>query len=233
MKRAPNQNAPEASQDGGQDDNPESGSNVVELVNPIVQNDEQTKESAESGAALAASGQEEQIEHGSPPNSDDPEAPFGRRVDGTPAKKRGRRPASVSDESDKQRQKLRSVTGSTPRAKPAPPQLGAPVLAVVNYQAMGQTVADLWFNAGTVILGDEWKPNIQEGEHLAVAGAFTSYFRSVQMRDLPPLFALCFVLGTYTLKRAAQPTIRTKLQRAGLWFKENLKIPRIRLGGGN
>lgn len=154
----------------------------------------------------------------------DPAAPLGYLADGvTPRKSnRGRKAASVSDESDKQRNRLRSVTPS--KARPAKVAAEITPLAVVNYQAMGESVASMWFHGGEMVFGPEWAPDTKEGEHLAVAGAFRDYFKATNMRDLPPGFALCFVLGVYSLKRANKPTVKTKLQGMGLWLKTNLRI---------
>ncbi len=192
----------------------------------VGQRVEQEQGDNAQSAAAAESGdqQEREQEHaGTPPT---PEAPFGYKKDGTPRiSNAGRRPVSASDESDKQRARLRSVSPGARREKqPAP--IAVTPLAVVNYQAMGESVASMFFSVGTLALGPDWEPDTKEGEHLAVAGAFRDYFKATNMRDLPPGFALCFVLGVYTLKRAAKPTIKSKLQGAGLWLKNNLRIRR-------
>ena len=93
---------------------------------------------------------------------------------------------------------------------------------------MGDAVASVFFSTGIMLLGDEFAPDTQEGEHLAVSGAFRDYFKATQMRDLPPGFALCFVLGVYTLKRAAKPTIKSKLRGFGLGVKN--VVSKMRFG---
>lgn len=150
-----------------------------------------------------------------------PDAPYGLKSDGTPAAKRGPKPKSASDERDKQRARLRSVTPTTAKPKKVSPVEVTP-LAVVNYQAMGESVASMFFHSGELVLGEEWAPDVQKGEHLAVAGAFRDYFKSIQARDLPPGIALCFVLGIYTLKRATKPTIKGRLVQFGLWVKSKM-----------
>ena len=158
-------------------------------------------------------------------------APYGLRADGTPAKKRGRPPgpantaakSAASDEQGKQHARLKSVSpgkGKRPSQIPIAPT----ALAVVNYQAMGETVAGLFFNVGVMALGEDWEPDTKEGEHLAVAGAFRDYFKSIQAKDLPPGFALVAVLAIYSLKRVGKPTVKSRLQKIGLWFKDNMRI---------
>lgn len=163
---------------------------------------------------------------------DDPEvsqdaAPYGLRADGTPAKKRGRKPKSTQDEADKQRARLRSVSaGKGLPQKVQTPEVN-PALAVVNYQALGETAANLFFNIGTMALGEGWQPDNQ-GEALAVAGAFRDYFKSQQIKDIPPGLALTLVITSYSLSHAQKPTVKSRLQKVGAWFKEKAKSVRIR-----
>lgn len=180
-----------------------------------------------NGAPSDQSPQEPQPEQGEPTAEGDDvaheSAPYGLKADGTPAAKRGPKPKSAGNEGDKQRARLRSVSpGKGAPQKPVP--MAAEALAVVNYQAMGEMVAGVWFNAGQMLLGEEWAPDVKGGEHLAVAGAFRDYFKAQQIKDLPPGFALVAVLGIYTLKRANRPTIREKLQGVGAWLKQNLRF---------
>jgi hypothetical protein len=172
---------------------------------------------------------EQQPSEGVEQSNLDSDAPFGRRVDGSPMLKRGRprKSEAAAQETAKQRAKLRSVTQSTHKAKAkfsAAPTITP--LTVVNYQAMGETAAGLWFSVGTMAVGPEWQPDVAEGEPQAVAGAFRDYFKAINMRDLPPAFALCVVLTVYTMKRVNKPTVRGKLQLLGAWVKG--KIPKRR-----
>jgi hypothetical protein len=155
-------------------------------------------------------------------------APYGFRADGvTPKAKPGRPPKDVAaaQAREQQRARLRSVTPGQGKPQKQTPIAVTP-LAVVNYEAMGQAVASMWFNGGEMLLGPEWAPNTQEGEHTAVAGAFATYFKAVQMKDLPPGIALCFVLGIYTLKRATKPTVKSKLELFGAWVKSKMAFGR-------
>ena len=149
------------------------------------------------------------------------DAPFGYRADGTPRISNAGRKSNpgVVAERAKQRQRLKSVTPS--KTKPTRPEQApqVPALAIVNYQAMGEAVASMFFSVGVLALGPDWEPDRAEGEPQAVAGAFRDYFKATNMRDLPPGFALCFVLSVYTLKRASKPTIAGKLSLFGAWVK--------------
>lgn len=148
----------------------------------------------------------------------DADAPYGRRVDGTPAMKRGPKPRGASDEKDKQRARLRSVSQPAPKAAKVTAPNVSPV-AIVNYQAMGESAASIFFGVGTLAFGDDWQPDTANGEHLVVAAGFRDYFKAKEWKDLPPGFALCFILGTYAIKRASKPTMRSKLQGAAAWVK--------------
>lgn len=157
------------------------------------------------------------------------EAPYGYRADGvTPRKTPGGRPTleqAAANERDKQRARLRSVTPNKVKPQAAQP-MQTTALAVVNYQAMGESVASLWFNGGVAVFGPEWEPDMEQGEHLAVASAFRDYFKAINAKDLPPGFALCFVLSVYTLKRTNRPTIKQKLQNFGEWARSKVRRTR-------
>ncbi len=155
------------------------------------------------------------------------DAPYGLKADGTPAKKRGRprKDEAAQAESDKQRARLRSVTPSTHKPpREAPVKVTA--LAVVNYQALGETAASIWFNVPTMVLGEDWLPDEKTGEPQAIAGAFRDYFRATNVKDIPPGFALTMALTIYALKRAQKPTVAQKLQGLGGWLKN--KVSKLR-----
>ena len=223
--------ADNSAENGAAEQQPSEGAPVAQVGDPVVSPDQGAGQQTEVDADPAGDDPAET-------HSDDPSAPYGRDATGaalapygylkdgtTPARKRGRKAASVSEERDKQRARLRSVTQAPPRAqKPAP--IASPALAVVNYQAMGEAVASMWFSTGEMILGPEWAPDTAGGEHLAVAHAFRDYFKANNYRDLPPGFALCFVLSVYTLKRATKPTIKSKLAGFAAWAKSKVKFLR-------
>lgn len=196
--------------------NQTGGTPIADVCDPVEQ-----KDMSEAGETPEPSSQEEPEQN----QEVDQEAPYGRRADGTPAAKRGpKTSAGASDERNKQRARLKSVSPGKALPKKIPAIESPTPLAVVNYQAMGEMVAGVWFNGGIMLLGEEWAPDIKAGEHLAVAGAFRDYFKAMNYKDLPPGFALVAVLSLYTLKRAPAPGIKTKLQRVGLWLKTNVRL---------
>lgn len=157
------------------------------------------------------------------------EAPYGYLADGvTPAKKRGPKPKSDAskDEKAKQRSRLRSVSPGKGLPQKVP-TIGADPLAVVNYQAMGEMCSNLFVNLGVMVLGKEWEPDDQ-GELLALSAGFRDYLKATGAKDLPPGFALTAIVSVYIIKRAARPTIGTKLKVIGGWFKDKLSIFRRR-----
>lgn len=156
-----------------------------------------------------------------PSTSIDPEAPYGRKKDGTPAKRRGAKPKA------EQAERLNSVTPAP--ALPQgnfgvrPPQKAMPVLAAVatDYQAMGHTAANLWFNVGEMLFGEDWRPTEPEVRPIGVA--FTDYFRAKEVKQFDPGIILLIALGSYSIARANKPTVRSKLAGLTQWLKN--KIP--------
>lgn len=141
----------------------------------------------------------------------DASAPHGLKTDGTPAKKRGRPPKSDTD----QRERLASVTPKPVRPQPTV----APVAMLADYNALGEQAANLWFGVGCVLLGDDWQPDTEQGEHVAVSGAFRDYFKASGVVQIPPSWGLVLVLGAYTAKRVSRPTVRSKISGVWTWVK--------------
>ena len=152
----------------------------------------------------------------------DPEAPYGRNKDGTPAKKRGRKGGDTSS-------RLDSVTPAPPRVKPqAPPTPNISAIVVppsipVDYDALGGVVANLWFNGGVMILGTEWEPDTARGEHVTVKNAFRDYFKSKSITELDPGLMLFVTLSSYALARVQKPTIQERTRSMWTWIKTKIK----------
>jgi len=152
----------------------------------------------------------------------DPEAPYGRKADGTPRAKPGRKSAGAA-----QRERLESVTPAPPRVdKPraiAPPAPVAPPPSIpVDYTGLGRTAANLWFNVGQIPFGEDWAPNTEAKEHEIVAGAFRDYFKAKNVSEIDPTVSLCLVLGSYTLARVTKPTIKSRIAGAWVWLKSKV-----------
>lgn len=140
----------------------------------------------------------------------DPDAPYGRKADGTPAKKRGRKsPNESGDLFDR----LDSVTQSTLR-----PQREKPIPTVqtiaTDYRPVANLAAGLWFGVPQVFLGEDWKP--EKDDEPLIAKAFHDYFKAKGIAEIDPGVALLLVLGSYTAVRVNRPTIK---ERVSKWFQ--------------
>jgi hypothetical protein len=116
--------------------------------------------------------------------------------------------------------RLNGVTPPPP--KPAPvlaPQIAAQKL--VDYETLGQTAANLWFNVGHLALGDDWIPAPQE--IMPVKNAFRDYFKTTNISEIPPAWNLVLVLGGYTLARLQKPTVKSRFNLALTWIKGKLR----------
>lgn len=117
-------------------------------------------------------------------------------------------------------ERLNSVT-QAPQRQPkivAPPVI---TTKVVNYDEMGKVAATLFFGVGEMVLGADWAP--ENDEPKIVSGAFGAYFKSVNMTDIPPGFALSIVLVSYAAQRVQRPTIKSRISGAMLWTKNKIK----------
>lgn len=147
------------------------------------------------------------------------DAPWGRKADGTPRKKPGRRGA---DDMGATYDRLNSV-GSPPPRRPAPPpseSLPEPEPAIApDYDQIGKIAAGVFFATGEAAFGADWSPDTANKEHLQIANAFSKYFESQQLSDISPGWALVLTLGSYTIKRFHKPTIRERVSAGVTWLK--------------
>lgn len=152
-----------------------------------------------------------------PTGSEDELAPYGRRADGTPRQKPGRKSASAQTDA-----RLESVTPAPPRVTRAIPMAApAPIAVSVDYKALGETAATLWFNVPQPLLGEEWGPN--DSEPRLIADAFTRYFKATGVNDIPPGMALVLVLTSYTMARMTKPTIKDRFVMGWKWISSKIK----------
>jgi len=146
----------------------------------------------------------------------DPDAPFGRKKDGTPAKKRGRHSGSAQVD---QFARLDSVSPTAPRQARSVPTTQAPAIAV-DYRALGETAANLWFNVPQIIFGEDWAPESNEVQ--PVAKGFTDYFKANGVTEINPTIALLLVLGSYSVVRINKPTVKDRLSKGFQWIKSKI-----------
>lgn len=167
-----------------------------------------------------------QVDLSDPPKDSTIDAPYGYNKDGTPAKKRGRKPKDEADGTADAFARLSSVRPAGPRPVPIPGQIPAPAAIPTDYKALGDTAANLWFNVGQIPFGDDWAPNTDIGEHLIISKGFRDYFQAKGVTQLDPTLSLCLVLGSYTLSRINKPTIKDKVSRGWFWLKS--KMPKVK-----
>jgi hypothetical protein len=91
----------------------------------------------------------------------------------------------------------------------------------VDYVAQGRLGATVFFGAGVGVFGPDWEPEGNEPNE--IAGAFSRYFESQQIQDVPPGWALVIALGGYALRRANKPTIKERAASAYLWVKAKFR----------
>lgn len=163
---------------------------------------------SDAGAAGASS-------PSSDPSALDPDAPWGRKPDGTPRSKPGRKPSVKADPASVTRNPRPRVSSSQ---SPAP----APSATPITPEAAANVAANLWFNVGVLVLSEEWAPDTAAGEHVAVRDAFKDYFQAKGVVQVSPEVALCIVLGGYTIKRVQRPTIKSKLKGAWTWVSTKI-----------
>ena len=136
---------------------------------------------------------------------DEKGAPHGLRKDGTPAKKRGRKPGQVNDATD---------TSSAPA--PAP----APMVSPVDYAQMARQLTNLQLNIAVNALGPDWKPNEEAGEAKQICAAWESYLRAKNVAQLSPEMLLLVVQSCYVLPRLPKPETKSRIRRFIEWTRD-------------
>lgn len=156
--------------------------------------------------------------------ADDIEAPYGRKADGTPRAKPGRK-GGGDGKRDAQRSRLNSVSQAGPRP-PSPPPINTPAVISADYEQLGKTAATLFFGCGEMVFGNDWAPTSADEAH-SVAFAFRDYFKAKQIEQIDPTVGLMLILGSYTAVRITKPTVKSRLMGAFSWLKSNLRIPKL------
>lgn len=79
----------------------------------------------------------------------------------------------------------------------------------------GGAAAQMLITAGMLLGGEEWKPVKDEkagiDEQAILAGAFGEYFKTKEVKDVPPGVALTFALMLYIAPRFAMPQTQAKV----------------------
>lgn len=97
----------------------------------------------------------------------------------------------------------------------------------VDHAAMAAVVFDMSTSAAVVAIGEEWKPS-NSAEREMVVSAIAAYFKSKDVKDVPPALMLSFVVLAYSLPRLTKPNTSNKLKLAWQWVKVKLLTKRVK-----
>lgn len=97
----------------------------------------------------------------------------------------------------------------------------------VDHAAMAAVVFDMSTSAAVVAIGEEWKPS-NPAEREMVVSAIAAYFKSKDVKDVPPGLMLSFVVLAYSLPRFSKPNTSGKLKLAWQWVKVKFLTKRIK-----
>ena len=98
--------------------------------------------------------------------------------------------------------------------------------AATDYVALSNVTFDTAVAVLTMAFGPEWQPSSPE-EKNAVVVCLENYYRTKQVKDIPPGVLLAVVCLSYAAPRVKHPNTAGKLKNAWLWFK--IKILRRKL----
>lgn len=147
----------------------------------------------------------------------DPEAPYGRNKDGSPARKRGRKTGSA----DGQFARLDSVTESSQSQAHRLPK-GIKSGIVTDYRPIANLATGLWIGIPQIIFGEDWKAE-NEGQEKVIADAFHNYFKAKGITEISPEIALSLALGSYAIVRVNKPTVKNRIESGVAWLKAKIK----------
>lgn len=147
----------------------------------------------------------------------DPDAPYGRNKDGSPAKKRGRKAPTSGDLFDR----LDSVTPSTAsQARPLPNAARSAI--VTDYRPVASLATGLFIAVPQMFLGADWAPEDAASEKI-IADAFYNYFRAKGISEMSPELALGIALGSHAVSRINKPTVKGRIAQGVEWIKSTIK----------
>lgn len=134
--------------------------------------------------------------------------------DGSPRINRDGYIAGKPGRPDKQ-EKPAGTSGPGPQAQPTTEKK-----SVNQDHAMAKLTTNLFFKLGISAFGDEWMPRVytvpQAGitinEQDEIMNAFDQYFRSKNIQDLTPGWALVLSLGSFASARMIQPKTQGRLK---------------------
>lgn len=82
-----------------------------------------------------------------------------------------------------------------------------------------------FYTIGTLALGDEWQPDggLNGSEHKNNTNVLYQYYKTKNIKDIPPSFALIICALGYSLKRFSKPSTKTRLKMFFLWANDKIK----------
>jgi len=195
-------------------------SNAVQETLPVVDT-QQGVPLADANVSTSGPPTDSPAISGNQSDERDPEAPYGRKPDGTPRGKPGRKPASGAGDDPAKRERLASVTQAAPRTSSEPaPSVGQHTQAsrLVDYKGMGKACAALFIGTGCMILGQDFKPDSRE-EFNEVAESFAVWCEAEEITKISPTAAMCVTLFGYTFGKLQKPTVKTRAELFWSWLK--------------
>jgi hypothetical protein len=89
---------------------------------------------------------------------------------------------------------------------------------IVDYSKLANVTFDVSTGVLCGIFGPEWKPESEE-EKKSVVEPLAAYYRSKEIKDLPPGMMVVIVVAAYSARRIPKPGTSAKLKLCWLWFK--------------
>lgn len=119
--------------------------------------------------------------------------------DGTPAKKRGRKPGQRNAPAPE------ATANDAPEASPAAPD------DKISALAASRVAANLTINLGVIVCGPEIGRPVDEKEAKMLQIAYKDYFDTKGVPNLPPEIGLAIAVMGYFAPRLAHPTMTEKI----------------------
>jgi hypothetical protein len=88
------------------------------------------------------------------------------------------------------------------------------------FQACGSTTAEMIFIAAQGIGGPDWNPKPEERVYMTEA--FTQYYQSKEVKDLPPGVIVATALISYGAPRFVMPQTQSRFKKAVSWVKSRI-----------
>lgn len=126
-----------------------------------------------------------------------------KKPDGTYAKKRGRKPGTMT---------ASAAAGSALPPKLAPTSANVPLTASagLSSEAAARQFTNAFISGGVMIFGADWEPE-DKSEPQELKNALKDYFDADGVPNIPPWFGVALAFGTYSAKRLTKPTIMEKI----------------------